>query len=166
MAYRTVHWRQRGTLTTVTENRVMARGAHSLTVCVCVCTQQCCGDSESERQTGKERQTLHLFFPLLLCLTRSLSEALIVPLFMPVLCVREGARAKEASGNGRWQCARARAHVWVCEVATLLVRLYLRAQTHGVPRPLQTHWANDQPWQLKSICESVWHQEGHLLPAL
>lgn len=89
-------------------------------------------------------------------------EALIVPLFMPVLCVREGVRVKEASGNG---CL-PRVRVHAREVATLLVRLCLRAQTHGVPRPLQTHWANDQPWQLKSICESVWHQEGHLLPAL
>lgn len=90
----------------------MARGAHSLTLCVCVCvrvcTQQCCGDSESERQTGKERQTLHLFFAYM----RSLAEALIVPLLKPVLCVREGARAKEASGNGRSQ--RARERVCVC----------------------------------------------------
>lgn len=88
-------------------------------------------------------------------------EALIAPLFMPVLGVRGGVRAKEATGVRAMQvCA------CVCEVATLLVRLYLGPQTHGVPQPLQTHWANDQPWQLKSICESVWHQEGHLLPAL
>lgn len=90
----------------------------------------------------------------------SLHEALIASLFMPLPFVHVGVRVKEASGNGCSQRVR------VCEVVALLVRLYLRPQTHGVPRPLQTHWANDQPWQLKSICESVWHQEGHLLPAL
>lgn len=90
----------------------MARGAHSLTLCVRVCTQQCFGDSESERQTGKERQTLHLFFPFFFAYMHSLAEALIVPLLKPVLCVREGVRAKEALGNGRSQ--RARERVCVC----------------------------------------------------
>lgn len=47
-----------------------------------------------------------------------------------------------------------------------LVRHYLRPVSHGVARPPQTHWANNQPWQLKAICESARHQEAHLLPAL
>lgn len=47
-----------------------------------------------------------------------------------------------------------------------LAGLYLRPVSHGVPRPPKTHWANDQPWQLKPISESARHQEAHLLPAL
>lgn len=46
------------------------------------------------------------------------------------------------------------------------IGLYLRPVSHGVPRPPKTHWANDQPWQLKPISEPARHQEAHLLPAL
>lgn len=52
------------------------------------------------------------------------------------------------------------------EVTMPLVRLYLRTVSQGGPHPPQTHWANDQPWQLKPVCESARHQEAHLLPAL
>lgn len=47
-----------------------------------------------------------------------------------------------------------------------LVGLYFRSVSHGVPRPPKTHRGNDQPGQLKPICESARHQEAHLLPAL
>lgn len=119
--------------------------------CVCMCSQHCCGDNESERQTAKQR-------PLVVGPPPSPSCAALKSLcvsFMSV-CV--------------WSVSVYKMHcAWLFKCMRSQRSSsgpILRPATHGVPRPPQTHWANDQPWQLKPICESVWHQEGHLLPAL
>lgn len=122
-------------------------------MCVCVCSQHCCGDNESERQKRKQKEALSSIPPPFLPSCGALKILRLCQLCGRV-CMCPRVRGKDASA------------IRACEVTVLLVRLYLRPATLGVSGPPQTHWANDQPWQLKPICESVWHQEGHLLPAL
>lgn len=121
-------------------------------VCVCVCRQHCDGESESEKQTGQQRDVPGSpCFPF----TWNLKE----PSTVSGLCARLSVRVC----GSRMRCA------WSFKCVTSQCSSsgpILRPATHGVARPPQTHWANDRPWQLKLICESVWHQEGHLLPAL
>lgn len=64
VTYSAVHWRHSSALTAVIGNGVVACGAQRACMCdgVCVCTcvwmcsQHCCGDSESEKQTENQRE--------------------------------------------------------------------------------------------------------------
>lgn len=62
VTYSAVHWRHSSALTAVIGNGVVACGAQRVCmcdgVCMCVwmCSQHCCGDSESEKQTERENQ--------------------------------------------------------------------------------------------------------------
>lgn len=107
-----------------------------------MCSQRCRGDSESERLTGKGRERERERGPVkshhLLCLPRR-----------------------------GFDCCRFMAAYRGMRLVRSLE--YTRSPSSSGPilRPaIQAHWANDKPGQLKSLCESVWHQEGHLLPAL
>lgn len=139
----------------------MAWGAQGVCdgVCVCVyvraCTWHCCGDIHSERQTGRQRErpverSLDLICFRAQPLSLNVSESVCV---CARNCVRADVLYLRAQGGS-------------CVSQRSLSGPILRPVTHRGPRPPQAHWANDQPWQLKPICESVWHQEGHLLSAL
>lgn len=164
VTYSAVHWRHSSALTAVIGNGVVACGAQRVCMCDGVCVYVCVNVQSAllwrqwvrEADRKPERGPwLSLHLP---CPDMQPRRAFSCVCCM-LLCVRLRVWVHRSRICRAWsfKCMRSQ-HSSPGPI--------LSPATHGVPRLPQTYWANDQPWQLKPICESVWHQEGHLLPAL